>query len=102
MLMIEEIDGGYDAILELEFRSDADVAQDGAGELGEEALDEIERGAVVGREGEFETVRRLACKRGSGLLGNVCGMIVEDKLDRGIGRIGGVERLRNSMNSQLR
>jgi hypothetical protein len=45
-LLIEEIDGGHDAILEFPFRRDADVAQDGAGELGEEALDEIEPGAV--------------------------------------------------------
>ena len=92
-LLIEEIHGGHDAILEFLFRRDANVAQDGAGELGEEALDEIEPGAVGGREGEFEAVRRLACKPGSGFLGNVCGMIVEDQLDRGIGRIGGVEKL---------
>jgi len=33
------------------FGGDADVAQDGASELGEEALDEIEPRAVLGREG---------------------------------------------------
>jgi hypothetical protein len=37
-----------------------DVAQDAAGELGEGAIDEIEPGAMGGREGEFEAVRRLA------------------------------------------
>jgi len=37
---IEFIHGGHDAVLELLFGCDADVAQDRAGELGEEALDE--------------------------------------------------------------
>ena len=30
---------------------------------------------------------------GSGFPRNVCGMIVEDQLDRGAGRIGGIEKL---------
>jgi hypothetical protein len=30
------------------------MAQDGAGELGEEALDEVEPGAVLGSEGELK------------------------------------------------
>src|ERR1700704_5537835 len=75
------------------FGGDANVAQDRAGEFGEEALNEVEPRTVRRREGEFEAVRRLGCKPGSGLLGNVCGMIVEDQLDRRIGRIGGVEEL---------
>jgi len=33
---------GHDALLELELRCDADVTQDRACELGEEALDEVE------------------------------------------------------------
>ena len=49
---IEFIHGGHDAVLEFLFGCDADVAQHRAGELGEEALDEIEPGAVLGREGE--------------------------------------------------
>ena len=92
-LLIEEIHGGHDAILEFLFGGDANVAQDRAGEFGEEALNEVEPRTVGRREGEFEAVRRLGCKPGSGLLGNVCGMIVEDQLDRRIGRIGGVEEL---------
>jgi len=51
---IEVIDGGHDAVLEFLFGCDADVAQHRAGELGEEAFDEIEPGAVLGREDEFE------------------------------------------------
>ena len=34
------------------------MAQDGAGEFGEEALDEVEPGAVLGREGELEAAGR--------------------------------------------
>ena len=53
-LVIEVIHGSHDAILEFLFGCDADVAQDGAGEFGEEALDQVEPGAMRGREGEFE------------------------------------------------
>ena len=34
------------------------MAQNRAGELGEEALDEVEPGAVLGREGELESAGR--------------------------------------------
>src|SRR6516164_6826951 len=59
---------------------DADVAQHGAGELGKETLDEVEPGAMGGREGEFEAMCGLPCDPGSGLFGDVRGMIVEDQL----------------------
>ena len=45
------------------------------------------------REGEFEAAGGLIGKPGSGLLGGVGGMIVEDQLDRRMGRIGGIEKL---------
>jgi hypothetical protein len=64
------------------------VAQDRAGELGEEALDEFEPGAVLGREGELEATGRSSGEPSSGLFRDVRGMIVEDQLDRGAGRIG--------------
>jgi hypothetical protein len=57
--LIEVLDGGHDAIRELLFGCNADMTQDGAGKLGKKALDEIEPGAVLGREGEFEAVRGL-------------------------------------------
>ena len=60
------------------------MAQDRAGEFGEEALDKVEPGAVGGSEGEFEAVRGLLRDPGSGLFGDVRGMIVEDQLDRGV------------------
>ena len=63
------------------------MPQDGAGELGEEALDEVEPGAVLGREGKVEAACRPGVEPGSGFPRNVCGMIVEDQLDRGAGRI---------------
>jgi hypothetical protein len=48
-----------------------DVAQDGADKLRKEALDEIEPGAVLGREGEFEAAGRLLGEPSFGFLGNV-------------------------------
>ena len=38
-VLIEVVHGGHDSILEFLFGCDADVAQDGAGEFGKEALD---------------------------------------------------------------
>jgi hypothetical protein len=81
-ILIEEVDGGHETLLEFLLGGDADVAQDGAGELGEEALDQIEPGTVLGREGESEPVGRLLDKPSPGLPGDVRGMIVEDQMDR--------------------
>src|SRR6266545_6072558 len=69
------------------------MAQNRAGELGEEALDQVEPGAVLGREGEFEAVGRSSGKPSCSLPGDVCGMVVEDQLDRCAGRISGIEKL---------
>src|SRR5437588_4911555 len=92
-MAIDMIDGSHDAILEFLFGSDADVAQDRACKLGEESFDEIEPGAVRGREGEFEAAGRLIGDPSSGLLGDVRGMIIEDQLNRRMARIGRVEKL---------
>jgi hypothetical protein len=59
------------------------VTQDGAGKLGEEALDEIEPGAVFWREREVEAACRSRVEPSSGFPRDVCGMIVADQLDRG-------------------
>ena len=53
-ITVEEFHGSHDALLELVLGGDADMAQDRAGELGEEALDEVEPGAMLGNEGELE------------------------------------------------
>jgi hypothetical protein len=71
----------------------ADVSEDGACEFGEEALDEVEPRAVLGREGEGETSARSSSEPSFGFSRDVCGMIVEDQLDSGVGRISGVEKL---------
>ena len=84
---IEVIHGGDNAVLEFVFGCDADVAEHRAGELGEEAFDQIEPRAVLGGKGEFEAPGRLARELSLGLLGDVRGMIVEDQLDRRMGRI---------------
>src|SRR5215470_5141174 len=92
-IAVEIIHGGHEAILELLLGCDADVAQDGAGEFGKEALDEVEPRAVIGSESKFEAVRGLTGEPGSGLFGDMCGMIVEDQLDCRLGWIGVVEQL---------
>ena len=90
---IEVIHCGHDAVLEFLFGCNADMAQHRAGELGEEAFDEIEPRAVLGGKDELEASRRLLCEPSLGLLGDVGRMIVEDQLDCRMGRIGGVEKL---------
>jgi hypothetical protein len=47
-IAVEIIYGGHEAILKFLFGYYADVAQEGAGEFGKEALDEIELRAVLG------------------------------------------------------
>ena len=63
---IDVIDAGDDALLEFMLRCHADVTQDGAGELGEEALNEVEPGAVLGRECKVEAAWRTCGEPGSG------------------------------------
>ena len=91
-ILVEVVHRSDDAILEFLFRGDTDVAENGAGELRKKALNEIEPGAVFRCEGEFEAASGLIGKPSSGLLGDVGGMIVENQLDRRMGRIGGIEK----------
>src|SRR5919106_1034870 len=92
-LFVEAIHGRHDALFEFLLGGNADVAQHRAGELGEEALDQVEPGAVRGRESEREPAGRTSGEPGVGLFGDVGGMIVEDQVDRRMSRIGGVEKL---------
>ena len=92
-MTIDILDTGHDALLELVLRCHPDVAQDRAGELGEEALDEVEPGAMRGRKGELEAASGSSGQPSSGFSGDVRGMIVEDQLDRGAGRIGRIKQL---------
>ena len=67
------------------------MTQDRASELGEEALDQVEPRAVLRREGEREPSRWAAIEPSRGFFRYVCGMIVEDQLDRGALWISGIE-----------
>ena len=69
------------------------MAKNGPGQLGEEALDEVEPRAVPGSEGKLEALFGLLVEPGFRLLGDMCGMIVEDEVNRRVGRIGRVEKL---------
>ena len=90
---VGEVDGGEDSLTQFLQGGDANVAERGAGELGKESFDKVEPGAVLGREYEGEAAFGLLGEPSPGFLGNVSGMIVEDDLDGGRGRVGGVEPL---------
>ena len=45
-------------------------------------------------EGELEAMLGLIGEPSSCFFGDVCGMIVEDQLDRCVGRIGSIEKLK--------
>jgi hypothetical protein len=59
---------------------DANMAQHGAGQLGE-ALDEVE---PLGSEGKLEAACGLLAEPGFGLPGDMRGMIVKAEVDRGV------------------
>src|SRR6266404_8986043 len=47
---------------------------------------------MLGREGELEAPAWSGGEPGSGFSRDVCGMIIEDQLDRGAARISGIEK----------
>ena len=53
-MLVDVIHGSHDAILELLFGCNTDVAQDGACKLGKEAFNQVQPGAMLGSEGKFE------------------------------------------------
>jgi hypothetical protein len=96
---VEIMDELHDALFQLVFGIDADVTEYGAGGFGEEPLDEIEPGAVLGGEHKLKTSFRSRRQPRLGLLRDVRGVIIKDDLDRGQ---AASSILRNSMNSRLR
>src|SRR5712691_4212973 len=88
-MLVEVFDGGHDTVLEFYFGCDADMAQDGEGQLGEEAFDQVEPGAMRWCERELEAALGLGSDPSFRLLGDMCGMIVEDPLDRRVSWISG-------------
>lgn len=95
-LAVEIVQVCHDPLFEFGFRSHPDAAQDRARHLREEALDQVEPGAVLWREDEAEAALTLGGEPFVGFLGHVRRMIVQDDLDRRIGRISGVELLGES------
>ncbi len=77
-VVVEVVDCGQETVIQLLLGGDADMAQDRTGKLGEETLDEVEPGAVFGREGELEPAGGLLGKPSSCLPGDMRGMIGED------------------------
>ena len=53
-MVVDVVDGGQDPLFQFLFGDDADVPQHGSRKLGKEAFDQVEPGAVPGREGEGE------------------------------------------------
>ena len=92
-ITIEIVEVGEDSHFEFGLGRDTDVSEHGARHLGEEAFDEIEPRTVFRREHEAETPLPLGGDPGLGLFGYMCGVIVEDQLDCGIRRIGGIKPL---------
>ena len=92
-IVVEVVYGSHEAVLELLLRGYADVAQDRTGELGEETLDEVEPGPMLGSEGELEPVSGLVGDPSSRFPGDMRGMIVEDQVDCRVGWVGLIEEL---------
>ena len=90
-VLVEVIDGGHETILEFLLGRNADVAEHRTGELGEEALDEVEPGAMFGCEGELKCAGGLLGQPSPGFPRDMRGMIVEDQMDRRVGRVGRIK-----------
>src|SRR5712671_827188 len=61
--------------------------------LEKKPLDQVEPGAMLGSEGEVEPPSGLLGEPSSRLPGDMRGMIVEDQMDRGVGRVRRIEEL---------
>ena len=90
-IAVKVIDELGDALFQLVFRVDADVAEHGASGFGEEPLDEVQPGTVLRSEDELETSLGSGGEPGLGFARDVGGVIVEDDLDRGRDGVGGIE-----------
>ena len=93
---VDLVEIGENALFEFGLGGSADVAEHLPGHFGEETLDEIEPGAVLGREHEGEAPLRLALDPCLGLLGDVGRVVVEDQLDGGLRRVGCIEVIEKS------
>ena len=92
-LAIEVVEIGDDPLLEFGFRSHPYATQDRARHFREEALDQVEPGAMLWCKHEAEAALALCGKPLVGFLRHVRRMIVQNNLDRGIRRVGRIELL---------
>ena len=90
-LTVEVVKVGQDPLLEFGFRSHPNASQDRARHLREEAFDKIKPGAVFWSEDESKAAVALSGEPVVGFLGHVRRMIVQDDLDRCVGRVGSIE-----------
>ncbi len=82
---VEVVEVSNDSRFEFSLGCDADVAEHGAGHLGEKALDEIKPRAVLGREHEAEPALALTFDPSLGFFRDMSRVVVEDYLDYSIG-----------------
>jgi hypothetical protein len=89
-MLVDVIHGSHDAILELLFGCNSDVAQDGARKLGKEAFNfnQVQPRAMLGSEGKFEAARRLFGEPGFRLLGDVRGIFAVTQQYYGLAQPG--------------
>src|ERR1700728_1586006 len=92
-LAIEVAEVRDDPLLEFGLRRHPDVTQYRAHHLREEALNQVEPGAMLWREHEAEAPLALWGEPLLRFLRHMRRMIVQDQLYRGIGRVGRIEPL---------
>jgi hypothetical protein len=90
---VEVVEVGENSRFELILGCAANAAEPGSGHLGEEPFHQVEPGAVFRGKHQGEAALWLGGKPPVGLLGDVCRVVVEDQLDSGVRRIGGVDFL---------
>jgi len=80
---VDIVNDGRFMLFQFVLGCDPDVAEHGTGEPGEETLDEIGPGAVLGREHECEATVTRSGESGLGLSGDVGGMSAAEEPDCG-------------------
>ena len=89
---VEVIHGGHDAVLEFVFGCDPEWRRTERASLEKKPSTRFSQEPCLGVK-VFEAARRSVGEPGFRLLGDVCGMIVEDQTDRRMIWIGGIDQL---------
>jgi hypothetical protein len=90
-IAVELIDRGHETLLELLFGGDTDVAQDERASLEKKPSTRLSQEPCLGVKVNSNLPAGCSASPSSGLSGNMRGMIVEDQMDRRVGRIGRVD-----------